>query len=266
MSLLQAIILITGAILFTVSFFIQGKQSEVVRDKEMEEKLIKEAIEKEIEGFRYQLEEAAEDAVSHTKDTTERHLDRITNEKMNAISEYSDTVMEQIHKNHEETVFLYDMLNNKHAQIKNTTAELNNAIRSAKEVKDSVPASAPQPTVAKETKTQDVAVNTAPSADAVKEEKTFESLTLESIPLPMAEPEERSANKRNSGASNKKSASKKKSSGVEVMFASDGAETNNNDKILALHKEGKSNMAIARELGLGIGEVKLVIDLFEGIG
>ena len=46
--------------------------------------------------------------------------------------------------------------------------------------------------------------------------------------------------------------------------AGNDSEKNNNDRILQLHKAGKSNMAIARELGLGIGEVKLVIDLFEG--
>ncbi|MCF0142249.1 MAG: hypothetical protein HUJ75_02615, partial [Parasporobacterium sp.] len=39
---------------------------------------------------------------------------------------------------------------------------------------------------------------------------------------------------------------------------------NNNERILELHKAGRSNMAIARELGLGIGEVKFVIGLFEG--
>jgi DNA-binding NarL/FixJ family response regulator len=47
------------------------------------------------------------------------------------------------------------------------------------------------------------------------------------------------------------------------MFDSDSTSMNNNDRILALHKEGKSNMAIAKELGLGVGEVKLVIDLFK---
>ena len=35
-------------------------------------------------------------------------MDRITNEKMMAINEDSDTVMTEIHKNHEEAVFLYD--------------------------------------------------------------------------------------------------------------------------------------------------------------
>ena len=37
----------------------------------------------------------------------------------------------------------------------------------------------------------------------------------------------------------------------------------NKDKILQLHKEGMSDVAIAKELGMGIGEVKLIIGLFE---
>lgn len=37
---------------------------------------------------------------------------------------------------------------------------------------------------------------------------------------------------------------------------------NNNERILELYNQGKSKVAIAKELGLGVGEVKLVIDLF----
>lgn len=53
---------------------------------------------------------------------------------------------------------------------------------------------------------------------------------------------------------------------VDIQFTKemDGGR-NSNERILELHKAGKSNMAIAKELGLGLGEVKLVIDLFEGI-
>lgn len=36
----------------------------------------------------------------------------------------------------------------------------------------------------------------------------------------------------------------------------------NHDIILRMNKEGKSNLEIAKELGLGVGEVKLVVDLF----
>jgi DNA-binding NarL/FixJ family response regulator len=50
---------------------------------------------------------------------------------------------------------------------------------------------------------------------------------------------------------------------VEQPAAGDLNE-NNNDRILRLHKEGYSNVDIAKELGLGVGEVKLVINLFKG--
>ena len=54
--------------------------------------------------------------------------------------------------------------------------------------------------------------------------------------------------------------------GVDIRFAQGKNNgRNSNERILELHKAGKSNMAIAKELGLGLGEVKLVIDLFEGV-
>ena len=58
-----------------------------------------------------------------------------------------------------------------------------------------------------------------------------------------------------------------KKEGPNLNLGVDGAGKavggrNKNDKILELHNLGKSNMAIAKELGLGVGEVKLVIDLF----
>ena len=58
-----------------------------------------------------------------------------------------------------------------------------------------------------------------------------------------------------------------KAAKVDLSMAAPGKTggRNSNERILELHKAGKSNMAIAKELGLGIGEVKLVIDLFEGI-
>ena len=48
---------------------------------------------------------------------------------------------------------------------------------------------------------------------------------------------------------------------VNICF---GNLENNNDKILRMYKDGMSNVDIAKELGLGVGEVKLVINLFKG--
>ena len=39
---------------------------------------------------------------------------------------------------------------------------------------------------------------------------------------------------------------------------------NTNEIILEMKQNGMSIMEIARELGLGVGEVKLVVDLYQG--
>ena len=54
---------------------------------------------------------------------------------------------------------------------------------------------------------------------------------------------------------------KKQSASFMRGFGS--GKTNNNQKIIELHEQGKSTVEIAKELNLGVGEVKLVIDLFQ---
>ena len=44
----------------------------------------------------------------------------------------------------------------------------------------------------------------------------------------------------------------------------DEPNANSNARILQLHKLGKTDVEIAKELGLGLGEVKLVIGLYKG--
>ena len=58
-------------------------------------------------------------------------------------------------------------------------------------------------------------------------------------------------------------ANRDKENFVEAPIAEENQE-NNNDRILKLHNEGMSYVDIAKELGLGVGEVKLVINLFKG--
>lgn len=246
MEILQIIVLIAGALLFTVSFFIPDKQADTANVKEKEEKIFRELMEKELPKIREKIDEATEAGIEHAKENTQRQMERLTNEKMMAINEYSDTVMAEIHKNHEEAVFLYDMLNNKHAQVKNTAAELSQVVKESKHVQSAAKTS---------------------KKEEKKEKKTssFEPMPVQEIDLVM-QPEEKKD--KSPSKSSKKSSPKEKEepivNNVDIMFATEGNEENSNDRILELHKEGKSNMAIARELGLGIGEVKLVIDLFKG--
>lgn len=251
MEILQIVVLFVGAILFTVSFFIPDKQVSTKEIREKEEKIIKDIIDKELAGVRRKVDEIAEESIERAKDTTERQMDRITNEKMMAINEYSDTVMTEIHKNHEEAVFLYDMLNNKHAQVKTTAAELNQTIKLSKQTQS-----------ATKSKGADRKKDTEKPEKGLDTDETFEPISTVIADEPII----------NDNDSSDVSVAKPEmadttmpdASGIELMFASDSSEANSNEQILMLHKAGKSNMAIARELGLGIGEVKLVIDLFEG--
>jgi hypothetical protein len=48
----------------------------------------------------------------------------------------------------------------------------------------------------------------------------------------------------------------------EAMTVKTEAPANNNDKILAMASQGLDTVQIAKTLGLGVGEVKLVLDLF----
>ncbi len=244
----------------------------------MEEKVVKELVEKEIEKYRITLEEATEESIADKKDMMERYMDRLTNEKMMAVNEYSDTVLKQIKKDHEEAVFLYDMIDSKHTQVKNTAAEINQIEKSVKNLKDTVEVEASaiaekNNVVAKEVQPVKEVTESIPSTSEVADEMLFEPLDIDKVEISEEQKKATKAAARKKTA--RKPAEKKTvdivetepiaSSGVELLFDSDNNGANNNDRILALHKEGKSNMAIAKELGLGIGEVKLVIDLFEGI-
>ena len=77
---------------------------------------------------------------------------------------------------------------------------------------------------------------------------------------------EESGRKARTRRSTRRERAQENAASMDIQFAQ-GKDNgrNSNERILELHKAGKSNMAIAKELGLGLGEVKLVIDLFEGM-
>lgn len=76
-----------------------------------------------------------DEAIGYAVEKTERSLERLTNEKIMAVNEYSDTVLQEIHKNHEEAMFLYDMLNDKHDNLKNTVSEVNRTVKEVEQTK-----------------------------------------------------------------------------------------------------------------------------------
>ncbi len=290
MTVAEIIILIAGAILVTVSFFVPDKGNDLLDggDLVVDDETIKSIVDEEVRKAKENIDEAAKLSVSDSKDKLERYMDRLTNEKMMAVNEYSDTVIQQIKKDHEEAVFLYDMIDNKHSQVKNTAAELSQLEKDVKRLNEDVKknaadasalrevaasqstvseVSAPAPVYEEVKAPEDIQTVTEPEA-APAADDGFEVLTPQTVEVPDAE--KSVTHKSKPGRKNKPEKEAEApldgplgNEGVELMFDSGVGSTNKNEEILALHKQGKSNMAIAKELGLGVGEVKLVIDLFK---
>ena len=219
--MLEVVLLIAGIVIFVGSFLLpSGKESGINKEAAKEE--IKGLVEEEMQTVRSQMQDKMDETSEDALEKAERSLERLTNEKIMAVNEYSDTVLQEIHKNHEEAMFLYDMLNNKHANIKDTVSKMDQAVKAAEN----------QAKIKTEEPREQQMEKTSEEKPVEVQENT-EPMELAGSP--------------------------------EIGFMGETAEEgqNNNEKILEMHRQGKSTVAIAKELGLGVGEVKLVIDLYK---
>ncbi len=317
MGALEIILLAAGAIIFIVSFCIPVKQEKLKEEtRTLARQEVKSLVLKELEQVRGRLTELSEEEMQQQIDKSERTMERISNEKIMAVHEYSDTVLEEIHKNHEEVVFLYDMLKGKRENLQTSLDQAEQDIQDLlQQVKDSeitvrenlkkVPRKkkAPAKSKAAEAKAEKAAepggmeesrmgAETAaePGAQGVGQEEgrtaflPFMPERVEVVPKDRAAMERPDAGTEEmfaedvtagneavdmEGAEGKSAESMLSMEELSMMFMPSGIEENmainSNERILELHRAGKSDMSIARDLGLGIGEVKLVIDLYEGM-
>lgn len=226
--MIEIVLLIAGGIIFILSFLIPSREEKgQVQAGPMAREEIRELVSRELDSVKDHVDDVVEEAVTYAMEKTERSLERLSNEKIMAINEYSDTVLAEIHRNHEEAMFLYDMLNSKHINIKNTVSEVNRTMKEAEVTVNTIQRLTPEATG-------------TPKAAFVRtaEEQMAKTVLEEILPVP----------KEPAGGSGKDE---------------DGAAGNSNERILELYSRGMNDIQIARELGLGVGEVKLVIDLFD---
>lgn len=254
MNTTEIIFLILGIVIFAASFIIPEKKAQINKeDIRLSETMIKELLEKEFSGIPSKLQDLMDETIEHSNEKTERALERLSNEKIMAVNEYSDTVLEEINKNHQEVMFLYDMLHEKHKNLiemsqkvekmaKNSEAAVNRAAETAGKVKTSVLKMIHR--VEEEADRRILESN-----EDIENQRTLETGSLDYVNETEMSTETEGANTRS-----------KESAASEQVKAENGR--NNNERILALYKAGKSKVEIAKELGLGVGEVKLVIDLY----
>ena len=249
MGLTDIIIIAIGVVCVIVSFFISEKIggskraeekafaefSEKFQNKLLEEDNLELLFSKVEESFAKRTEEILSDKFEEAKDK----ISSLSNDRIMEFDDYSAGLLEKIEQNHTEVVFLYDMLKEKESTLKDFAgrlegmkADLNAAIEKAskleKESKDNVG-----------------------EIVAVDEKEVV-------VPKKIVKKTTKTESKKSEKSSVRKIVNADTSS---VSFAGDSG--NKNDKILELYGKGKSVVEISKVLGLGQGEVKLVIDLFK---
>lgn len=204
MTAIEVLLIILGFVFVGLSYLIseKSKGEEVLTDSETKKSGQELWSEKDEEMVRKQIDAVVSEKVDSVIEHTTDRLNHISNEKIMAVDEFSNQVLEKIEQNHKEVIFMYNMLEEKDKKLKEE-----------QEKKPQVPKKAPAGT-AKEKKTA------KKKTDAVAEKLPSSNVMVET------------------------------------------SETN--QRIRELYQSGKSILDISKELDMGQGEVKLIIDLYGG--
>ena len=322
MTTLEITLILVGIVFLIGSFMVKDKLSKNDLDKiaDMSAEELKVITEKEIKNAESAIDGMLDEHIASKTDETKRNLEKETNSKIMAINEYSDTVLDSINKSHNEIMFLYSMLNDKHeeltrlsgniekitAQAKKTfepveASKINNlsnkTVLNAKPVVNAAPVSNRQAvTESRGIASSDIVTGTKNTASVKKQNVSAQNMMSQhaaaqnimsqntvvrntAVPntvvpnmaaqnavvqnVAVSNMTAQNMTAQNMTASNTAMQSRNLSdTDVQSGRVYDISEINHNPQILRLYKSGKNIVEIAKELGLGKGEVKLVIDLY----
>ncbi len=241
--MLDIALVVLGLGIIGVSYVISEKVETVLKGKNQEESAqIKDIwTEKDEKRVRERIDSIVEEKVEQAIDKTEDELCRISNEKIMTSNEFSEQVLGKIEHNHEEVVFLYNMLNEKEKQMKALMQEIETlktaAEQKVEEEKELI--SMEQLTGSEEKELSQLREFAKAIEESETEEKT-KNVVMEEVKDTLEQQPE------------------------QVVQAEMKEKQNRNDEILTLHKQGMSVLEISKTLDMGQGEVKLIIDLFQG--
>ena len=250
-------------------------------------------MERELDGMKLRVNEATNETVEVGMEKSERALEKITNEKIMAVSEYATTVIEEIDRNHKEVMFLYDMLTDKQTDVKNTVRHAEAAVKEVNEAAKTASDTAIYATNVANAASEAVslaneAVNSIPVSNGVANLNGGNSVDFVNTVDIKSEPDVELPKQSLFSMAADMDAGELINGDMDVLtkvvpFEEEVKEAepelsefellerstsfnnvnNNNQMILKLSAEGVPAVDIARQLSLGVGEVQLVIDLFK---
>lgn len=132
MTTMEILLLVGGLAAFVISFFLpDGTTAEAGEGISQEE--LQQLFDDEVELSRQKIDDMTKETLDYSMEKTERSLEKIANEKIMAVGEYSDTVLDQINQSHNQVVFLSDMLRKSKDEL---TELLNRADRTSKDANE----------------------------------------------------------------------------------------------------------------------------------
>jgi len=202
------ILFIVGIGILVAGFVI--KDSYSVQHDVRSDEYLEQMLEERMNQVEHRLGQSARMSASTIKRQTEEELEKLSKEKLSAVDEYSDQVMDRINKNHSEVMFLYGLLSDKQKELDQTVESLNNAQR---------------------------------------ELQISNRLNMQE----MNNSKKDDGNKFNVN-DRKKDLKPKEESSVDKRAA-----------IMELAEEGMTDVEIAKQLSMGVGEVRLFLELGKGV-
>lgn len=247
MSVTEIILLIVAIALLVLSCVMIDKDKEDTKEQEKEDKIT--LTKEEREAISAQLDEMVKEAVANHLIETDDKLGQITNEKIIAISDFSTQLLEKMELNQKEVVFLYDTLCQKQEEIKTTFTKMETIRRENKEFLEKL-------------------ANLMASKGRVKVEKKNEkSMRIEPNEEPLKDMENRQVKNQaqfliHDAKENSDKNPEEESAVQPVDESAEPEDKSRKEEILKLYNKKVSIKDISKQLDIGQGEVKLIIDLY----
>ncbi len=288
MTITTVIMIIIGIVICIASFFVtekfNSKEENLHNLMSVDDDY--EFSERELRIIRRKIEDVIANQAKDILYETNESLANMANEKTMALGDYAVAVCEQIEKNHKEVMFLYSMLDDKQKDIMKTVRIVNDANKEAKDALeqarrleiDNMNTHMPSKQMNLEYSRMEQALQATEQmtaeeeipSDITKQDVEKESDVTEQIITEQAITETVDATEEMLDIDIEQMDDVfSQLDDTEIDFDKEFEEEfvengNSNDIILQMHRNGNSILEIAKQLGLGVGEVKLVIDLYQG--
>jgi len=272
MTALICVVIVIGMLFVLGSFFVTEKlsSSDIEKIKEVTENEVKMILQTELDKADDKIRENMDEKMRLALDRGEIAIDKHATETLMSISELSDTYLESVNKSHTEIMFMYDALNGKQEELTTLTKDvqlLQSAITVDK--KDLIGkgdrleramAQLEEDKKVLELKKKELDDQLAAALETAKDNEKAAIINKEKEQA-LIEKENEVKELESKLPKEPTKELPKPEELASFLPKSEDSQTGHKKEILKLHKEGKTVVEIAKELGLGLGEVKLVIDL-----